>query len=139
MLKKIREITGSDNIKPRKIIEQWENIKKNGYKFNEVSAWVTTVQMYFNSLPSGTKTTGQIQEPGGIIPAEKGTASSNYTDLKNHVLNCRTTDGRPSKKVESTINALSMLSNYIKPTPLQKTLAEAKRVFRNGQMYQANK
>ena len=132
MFKKLREKRGSRNIHPDNITKQWREIKKNGYQFNEVSKWVTSVQMYFGSLPSNTKTTGKIQQPSGVIPVEDSETASSYTQLKDHVLRaCRTTTGKDSKAVQSTIHALSMLSTYIKGSPFQKELKEAEDSVQN--------
>lgn len=126
MFKKLREKRGSRNIHPDNITKQWREIKKNGYQFDEVSKWVTSVLMYFGSLPSNTKTTGKIQQPSGVIPVEDREAASSYTELKGHVLRaCRTTNSTDSKTVQSTIQALSMLSTYIKGNPFQKELKDA--------------
>ena len=107
-------------------------IKKNGYKFEEISRWITTVQVYFDSLPSNTKTTGIAEGPGAIKPFENGKTGSSYPDLKAHVLKtCRTTDHTAIKTVQSTIHALSMLSAYIKGSPFQKELKEAENSVQN--------
>lgn len=126
MFNKLREIRGSKNIHPNNIKKQWGEIKKNGYKFEEISKWITSVLMYFGSLPSNTKTTGKIQQPSGVISVEDSETASSYTELKDHVLRaCRTTTGTDSKTVQSTIHALSMISAYIKGSPFQKELKEA--------------